>query len=363
MTAMRPETIRVAVVDDSALMRRLIASALSAPGIEVVGSACDAMEARELIRSADPDVVTLDVAMPGMNGLDFLRKIMELRPTPVIMVSNLTAEGAETSVSALQIGAIEVVQKPQGRDGMDAFAAQLQAKVRLAAGARAMMAQRRHAEVHAPRPQPTVASLPRASFTRSLIAIGASTGGVSALSKLIAALPDGLPPVVIVQHMPKGYPERFAARLRAELRRDVSEARAGETLLPGAIRLAPGDSHLSVVRRGGGALRCELEEGPPVTGHRPSVDVLFESVARAVGGRAIGVILTGMGRDGAAGLAAMRRAGAVCLGQDRDSSVVWGMPRAALELDAIDEEAPLDHLAQRICHFLSAPRRDGGAGT
>jgi two-component system chemotaxis response regulator CheB len=182
---------------------------------------------------------------------------------------------------------------------------------------------------------------------------------VSALSKLIATLPDGLPPVVIVQHMPKGYPERFAARLRAELRRDVAEARAGETLGPGAIRLAPGDRHLSVLRRGG-AIQCELEDGPPVTGHRPSVDVLFESVARAVGGRALGVILTGMGRDGATGLAAMRRAGAVCLGQDRESSVVWGMPRAALELDAIDEEAPLDLMAQRICHFLSAPRRDGG---
>ncbi len=356
--------IRVVVVDDSALMRRLIASALSgAPDIEVVASACDATEAREIIRSSDPDVVTLDVAMPGMNGLDFLRKIMELRPTPVIMVSNLTAEGAETSVSALQIGAIEVIQKPQGKEGMERFASVLQAKVRVAASARPMMMQRRANATLAPRPaaaHPPPATA-RTAFTRSLIAIGASTGGVSALSKLLSALPDGLPPIVIVQHMPKGYPERFAARLRLELQRDVSEARAGETLGHGAIRLAPGDRHLRVQRRSGGVIQTELEESAPVSGHRPSVDVLFESVARAFGAHAIGVILTGMGKDGALGLAAMRRSGAACLGQDQHSSVVWGMPRAALEMNAVDEEASLDNLPHRITHFLSAPRRAGGA--
>lgn len=370
-----PNPIRVIVVDDSALMRRLIASALSgAPDITVIGSACDAMEARELIKAADPDVVTLDVAMPGMNGLDFLRKIMELRPTPVIMVSNLTAEGAETSVSALQIGAIDVVQKPQGKDGMDSFAATLQAKVRLAAGARPMTPRRKTPEETAaaarpgPAPAPAAVCIPAADgrvggkpFSRSLIAIGASTGGVSALSKLLAALPGGLPPIVIVQHMPKGYPERFAARLKAELGRDIAEARSGEALQAGMIRLAPGDLHLRVHRRSAGAIQTELEESPPVTGHRPSVDVLFESVARSMGNKAMGVILTGMGRDGAMGLAAMRRSGAVCLGQDRDTSVVWGMPRAALEMNALDEEAALDALPGRICHFLSAPRRDGSA--
>ncbi len=353
----RIELIRVAVVDDSALMRRLITAALSgAPDITVVGSACDANEARELIRASDPDVVTLDVAMPGMNGLDFLRKIMELRPTPVIMVSNLTAEGADTSVNALQIGAIDVVQKPQGKEGMEKFGALLQSKVRLAASARPTLEKRRVAGIPGPR---TALARP-AAFSRGLIAIGASTGGVGALTKLLTSLPDGLPPIMIVQHMPKGYPERFAARLRVELGRDIAEARPDETLVAGMIRIAPGDLHLRVVRRGGG-IQSELEDSDPVTGHRPSVDVLFESVARSIGAKAMGVILTGMGRDGATGLAAMRRAGAVCLGQDRDSSVVWGMPRAALEMNALDEEVSIDTMPQRILHHLTAVRRDGGA--
>jgi two-component system chemotaxis response regulator CheB len=343
------KTIRVAIVDDSTLMRRLIAAALAgAPDIEVVGSARDAFEARELIRAADPDVVTLDVAMPGMSGIDFLRKIMELRPTPVIMVSNLTAEGAETSVSALQLGAIDVVQKPQGADSLERFGPLLQGKVRLAAAAKPRLT-RRPAEAQPAAPAPM-----RAAFNRNLIAIGASTGGVSALSTLLSALPDGLPPIVIVQHMPKGYPERFAARLRSELGRDVSEAQDGEALSNGMIRIGPADRHLRVIRRGGTAA-TELAEGAPVMGHCPSVDVLFESVARAMRARALGIILTGMGRDGATGLAAMRRAGASCLGQGQESSVVWGMPRAALEMNAVDEEVELPAMPDRIRHFLTAP--------
>ncbi len=345
--------IRVVIVDDSALMRRMITSALSsAPDIIVVGAACDAIEGRELIRSASPDVVTLDIAMPGMNGLDFLRKIMELRPTPVIMVSSLTAEGAEVSINALQIGAIEVVQKPQGREALANFGALLQSKVRLAAAAR--FNRREHSAPE--RVAPALHAVHKLYSTRSLIAIGASTGGVGALSKLLSELPAGLPPITIVQHMPKGYPERLAARLSAQLHRDVAEARHGEVLVPGAIRIAPGDRHLRVVRRNRGAV-VELDEGPPVTGHCPSVDVLFESVARAFGPTALGIILTGMGRDGATGLAAMRRAGSICLGQGRESSVVWGMPRAALEMNALDEEAELESLPRRICHYLSTPLR------
>jgi two-component system chemotaxis response regulator CheB len=348
--------IRVAVVDDSALMRRLIVAAFSgAPDIEVVGTACDAVQARELIRAADPDVVTLDVAMPGMSGIDFLRKIMELRPMPVVMVSSLTAEGTELSVEALQIGAIDVVQKPQSPDDRDAFSTILQGKVRLAASAKPRLAERRPVvPAAAPTHVPSSAAAPR---TRRLIAIGASTGGVSALSRLLADLPDGLPPIVIVQHMPKDYPGRFAARLGSELRRDVAEARPGDVLSNGAIRIAPGDRHLRIATRNG-AIHCDLEEGPPVSGHCPSVDVLFESVARSLGPRAIGVILTGMGRDGATGLSTMRRAGAICLGQDRETSVVWGMPRAALEAGALTEEAPLHGMAGRICHHLTTPVRE-----
>jgi two-component system, chemotaxis family, protein-glutamate methylesterase/glutaminase len=346
--------IRVVVVDDSALMRRMIGGAIEkADDIVVVGRACDAIEGREMIKALDPDVVTLDVAMPGMSGMEFLRKIMELRPMPVIMVSNLTADGAETSVSALQIGAIDVVQKPQGLENMDAFSSLLQAKVRIAASVRESLS-RRSAGGTAPLECQDVG---RPSYVRSILAIGASTGGVSALSRLLSKLPDRLPPIVIVQHMPKDYPERFAARLRAELRRDISEARDGEILQPGSVRIAPGDRHLRVARKGT-ALLTVLEEAAPVSGHCPSVDVLFESVARVVGGRAVGVILTGMGRDGALGLATMRRAGGACLGQDKDSSVVYGMPRAALEVGAIDEEVSLDLMPSRICHYLSTPVGD-----
>jgi two-component system chemotaxis response regulator CheB len=274
------------------------------------------------------------------------------------MVSNLTAEGAEVSVSALQLGAIEVVQKPQGPDQLEAFGATLQAKVRLAAAAGPMLARRARHVTAAPR----VAKPARAAFTRSVVAIGASTGGVSALTTLLSELPDGLPPIVIVQHMPKGYPERFAARLCTALERDVAIAKGGEALLHGAIRFAPGDQHLRVVRRSGGVV-TEVADGPPVTGHCPSVDVLFESVARSFGASALGVILTGMGRDGATGLAAMRRTGAACLAQGQESSVVWGMPRAACELDAVDEEAELGDLPRRICHFLTTPAREAGAGS
>ena len=343
-------TIRVAIVDDSALMRRLIsASLVNAPDIEIVGSARDAFEARELIRASDPDVVTLDVAMPGMSGIDFLRKIMELRPTPVIMVSNLTAEGAETSVSALQIGAIDVVQKPQGANGLAPFGELLQGKIRLAAAAKASLVRKSDAGDISREVAPL-----RGPATRGLIAIGASTGGLSALSTLLAALPAQLPPIVIVQHMPKGYPERFAARLRASLGRDVSEARMGEVLKPGMIRIAPGERHMQMGRLGN-SLRTELVEGPAVLGHCPSVDVLFESVARTVRQRALGIIMTGMGRDGAVGLSAMRRAGAACVGQGPESSVVWGMPKAAREMNALDEEAELPDLPAVICRLLTTP--------
>jgi two-component system chemotaxis response regulator CheB len=352
--------IRVVVVDDSALMRRMIAAALDeAADIEVIGAAADAPQARELIRTTDPDVVTLDVAMPGMSGIDFLRKIMELRPMPVIMVSSLTAEGAELSVTALQIGAIDVVRKPQGPDERGSFAEILRAKVRMAATVRPGPA--RTARAGAPPARPVAPGVARGVWHRGLVAVGASTGGVGALTRLLGDLPDGLPPILIVQHMPPDYPGRFARRLRTEFGRDIAEARHGETLARGAVRIAPGDRHLRVMRRGA-AIETALDEGPPVSGHCPSVDVLFESAARTLGARAVGVILTGMGRDGAVGLAAMRRAGAVCLGQHRDSCVVWGMPRAAEEAGALDESVPLDELAMRIVHHLAQPVRDAARG-
>lgn len=278
---------------------------------------------------------------------------MELRPTPVIMVSNLTAEGTDISVNALQIGAVEVLQKPQGSNGLDAFGLMLQAKVRLAAAAAPVAARRRP-----PSTQPRATHPARLHAMRSLIAIGASTGGVGALTHLFGSLPTGLPPIVVVQHMPKGYPERLATRLAADLNRDVGVARQGEHLRPDTIRFAPGDQHLRIVRRASG-LYAELADEPPVAGHCPSVDVLFDSIARACGTSALGVILTGMGRDGAMGLAAMHRAGAACLAQGPASSVVWGMPRAAVELGAVDEEAEIDEMGSRLCHYLVMPARAG----
>jgi two-component system, chemotaxis family, protein-glutamate methylesterase/glutaminase len=342
------EPVRVLIVDDSALMRKLLASALGGqPDLAVVGAAADAVEAEELIRAQAPDVVTLDVALPGMSGIDFLQRIMERRPIPVVMVSSLTAEGAETSLAALELGAVDVVEKPRGPDALRGFPPLLQAKVRAAAASSPDRSGR-------PGRSPTTRSaVPAAGVaSRRLIAIGASTGGVSALSKLLAGLPDGLPPIVIVQHMPTGYPERFATRLGRQLGRDVGEAADGEALATGMIRVAPGERHLTVIRRPG-RLETALVDAAPVSGHRPSADVLFESVARAVGRWALGVVLTGMGRDGAAGLATMRRSGAVCVGQGPESSVVYGMARAAREAGGIDEEVELPELPARICQFLN----------
>lgn len=391
--------IRVVVVDDSRLMRGIIQAALEAEGdIVVAGQAGNVAEGRQMIRETDPDAVTLDVEMPGMNGLEFLEKIMTLRPTPVIMVSSHTAEGAEITLAALQIGAVDVVRKPSGPDPMGPFGRELRDKIRTAAraqvrrrgpvaapsrppllapskvvgpgraapGPRGVAARRpaQSAPIVAPEPPPAAPEPMRASsWKRVLIAIGASTGGVGALAELLEGLPHDLPPVVITQHMPEGYTDRFARRLCDKLGRDVAEARDSEPLSTGMVRIAPGNRHLEV-QAGGRRLLTRLGDSVPVSGHCPSVDVLFGSVARAAGPSAVGVILTGMGRDGAAGLRAMRGAGAATLGQSERTCVVYGMPRAARELGAVEEEHDLDRLAARICDFArSAPSRRAALGT
>ncbi|SDW89313.1 two-component system, chemotaxis family, response regulator CheB [Albimonas donghaensis] len=396
--------IRVVVVDDSRLMQGIITAALEAEGdIKVAAKAGNVAEGRRMIKETDPDAVTLDVEMPGMNGLEFLEKIMTLRPTPVVMVSSLTAEGTEITLAALQIGAVDVVRKPSGPDPMGPFGRELREKVRTAARAQV----RRRAPLAAPpvplpgdgagkaapplrtgrpassrpdparvgqgrqpAPAPALADRPAAppeptrasAWKRALIAVGASTGGVGALAELLEGLPHDLPPVVITQHMPEGYTDRFARRLRDKLGRDVAEARDAEPLTSGMVRIAPGSRHLEV-QIGGRRLLTRLGDSTPVTGHCPSVDVLFGSVARAAGPGAVGVILTGMGRDGAAGLRAMRGAGAATLGQSERTCVVYGMPRAARELGAVEEEHDLDRLAARICDFArSAPSRRAAPG-
>lgn len=331
--------IRVLIVDDSPTMRSLIAATLRRdPEIDVVGQAGDPLEARQAIKELNPDVITLDVEMPNMNGLEFLEKIMRLRPMPVVMVSTLTVKGAEATLEALALGAVDCLAKPS-TGGLEAFN-ELAAKVKMAARARV---------------RPRSDAGPTEKLTHvvdgRVIAIGSSTGGVEALISVLSRFPERCPPTVITQHMPGTFTKSFADRLDRLCAPSCEEARDGAPLEPGKIYLAPGgDNHLEVVD--GSVLRCRVQPGERVNGHRPSVDILFSSMAKAVGRRGVGVILTGMGRDGAHGLLAMRQAGARTLGQDEATSVVYGMPKAAFEIGAVERQAPLDRLAAEM---LKAP--------
>ncbi len=335
--------IRVLIVDDSATMRGLIAATLGAdPQIEVVGQAADPLEARQLIKALNPDVITLDVEMPNMSGLEFLEKLMRLRPMPVVMVSTLTARGAEATLEALELGAVDCLAKP-ATAGPGAFDL-LAEKVKLAARARVRgLNPARSAPVtHDPNYVPN----------GKIVAIGSSTGGVEALMTLVERLPRNCPPVVITQHMPATFTGSFAQRMNRACAAEVSEARDGDPLEPGRVYLAPGgETHLEI--QGGDRPHCRVSVGDLVNGHRPSVDVLFNSVARVTKGRAVGVILTGMGRDGARGLLALREAGARTLGQDEASCVVYGMPKAAFESGAVERQLPLEKIAAAILNLTN----------
>lgn len=337
--------VRVLVVDDSATMRGLIGATLKRdPGIDVVGYAADPHEARAAIKALNPDVITLDIEMPNMNGLEFLEKVMRLRPMPVVMLSTLTLAGADATLRALELGAVDCIAKPSGpAQGGDALG-ELAARVRAAAGARV----RPIGQPGATRPAP-------ASYRPNgdLVAIGSSTGGVEALLTIISSFPKDCPPTVITQHMPSTFTPGFAARLDRCTDASVAEAWDGAPIEPGRIWLAPGGSaHLEVT--GANTLRCRLRAGDLVNGHRPSVDTLFRSVAATVGARSVGVILTGMGRDGADGLKQMRAAGARTLGQDADSCVVYGMPRVAFEIGAVERQCGLDRIAESVLDLCRA---------
>jgi two-component system, chemotaxis family, protein-glutamate methylesterase/glutaminase len=333
--------VRVLIVDDSALMRKLLAAVLSVDeGIEVVGEAPDPFEAREKIKALDPDVVTLDVEMPRMNGLDFLRKIMELRPTQVVMISSLTQAGADTTLEALEIGAVDFVAKPADNSAMLQLGGELIPKIKAAAQTRM---RRRVPPPHRQRRAVGGAS----STSDKLIAIGASTGGVEALKAVLMLFPEDVPPIVIAQHMPERFTAAFARRLDSECRMRVHEAAHDQPIERGNAYIAPGGHHLEVARRGSG-LVCALNDGPLVSGHRPSVDALFHSVARVVAPRAVGAILTGMGRDGANGLLAMRRAGCITLGQDEGTALIYGMPRVAFEIGAVESQHGLFDISEAI---------------
>ncbi|MBP2303509.1 protein-glutamate methylesterase/protein-glutamine glutaminase [Azospirillum picis] len=356
--------VRVVIVDDSALVRQLLRTILDGdPRIQVVATASDPLQARAAIKETDPDVVTLDIEMPHMDGLSFLEKIMTLRPMPVVMISSLTSRGAETTLTALEMGAVDFVQKPAvdlsvgladlAREITDKVVAAAGVKRRLSARCAALRPSAGPAATGGPAPVPL-----NSCAERAVVAIGASTGGVEALREVVSALPPGMPAVLMAVHMPAAYTGRFAARLDALSPLAVKEAEHGESVLPGHVYIAPGGQHLELAGAEG-AYRCRLHRQDKVQGHRPSVDVLFGSVAAAAGSRAVGVILTGMGRDGADGLKRMRDAGARTVGQDERSCIVYGMPRAARELGAVEREVPLPRIASTLVGLLAGLGRIG----
>jgi two-component system chemotaxis response regulator CheB len=338
-----PTPIKVLIVDDSALIRQLLTEFLRGePDIEVVGTAPDPLIAREKIKLLNPDVITLDIEMPHMDGLSFLERLMALRPMPVVVVSSLTQKGAEAALQALELGAVEVIGKPMSdiRAGMEALRAEFVSKLRAAAHTRPRGRQ-------PPAAERTLTFDPSLSSEGGIVAVGASTGGVEALQRLFAGLPVDAPAIMVTQHMPPGFTTSFAKRLDTICRMSVCEAQDRQRILRGHIYIADGRHHLELARSGAQYV-CRLTDGPRVSGHMPSVDVLFESVAACAGARALGIILTGMGRDGAAGLLSMRRAGARTLGQSETSCLIYGMPKAAKELDAVEAERDLNDLAVAI---------------
>ncbi|MBI4986895.1 MAG: chemotaxis response regulator protein-glutamate methylesterase [Rhodocyclales bacterium] len=348
--------IKVLIVDDSALMRALLTEIIGgAPDLQVVGSAPDPIAAREMIKSLNPDVLTLDVEMPKMDGLAFLERLMRLRPMPVVMISSLTERGSEVTLQALEIGAVDFVAKPRAENIslLQAYADEIRDKIRAACGAqlktRALplslrMPLRGEAEVP---PSSVRTGLSQRLLAEKLIAIGASTGGTEAIKEVLTGLPEDVPGIVMAQHMPESFTGSFARRLDSLCRVTVVESRGGERIEPGHAYLAPGHSHL-LVKRIGSHYVTELSQSDPVNRHRPSVDVLFRSVAEQVKQNAIGVILTGMGKDGALGMLEMRKAGAWNIGQNQESSVVYGMPREAANVGAVEEVAALTDVAARI---------------
>jgi len=346
--------IKVLIVDDSALVRGLLAEIVNAqPDMQAVGAAPDPLAAREMIRALHPDVLTLDVEMPRMDGIDFLEKLMRLRPMPVVMVSTLTEKGSETALRALELGAVDFVSKPRldVANGMREYAREITDKIRVAA--RARIAQR---PAGTPARRSADAVLPaladRAASTEKLIVIGASTGGTEAIKDVLMQLPADCPGVLVTQHMPEAFTRSFAARLDGLTRLSVREAAHGERVLPGHAYVAPGHSHL-LLKRSGANYVTELSQAPPVNRHRPSVDVLFRSAARWAGRNALGVILTGMGKDGAAGMREMKEAGCWNVAQDEASCVVFGMPKEAIATGAVDEVLPLADIPRRLMAHLA----------
>ncbi|MFG0327035.1 MAG: chemotaxis response regulator protein-glutamate methylesterase [Phycisphaerales bacterium JB037] len=345
--------IGVLIIDDSSVVRRVLSEELAKhPEIEVLGAAPDPFVARTMIERLNPDVLTLDIEMPRMDGLTFLQRVMQHHPIPAIIVSSVTPSGCDTTIACLESGAIGVVCKPGAAYTVAEVVHEI---VPLVLGAsRVRLTRRDPARKPAARSaRPAPAAI---TTTNKIIALGTSTGGTEALARVLPTLPRATPGIVIVQHMPKGFTTAFAARLNTLSEIEVREAHDGDPVLPGVALLAPGDRHMKLVRDGARYI-VRVFDGPRVSRHRPSVDVLFESVAAFAGANAMGVIMTGMGNDGARGLRAMRDAGAVTLAQDEASSVVWGMPGEAVKLDAAQVVRPLEAIPGAIADFAAGSLR------
>lgn len=337
---------KVLIVDDSALIRSILKEIISGfPDFEVVGAAPDPYVAREMIKQLNPDVLTLDVEMPRMDGLDFLERLMRLRPMPVVMISSLTEKGAEVTMRALELGAIDFVTKPKAASTLELeeYADEIAEKLRAAARAKVRVVNTANtrstgekAKIRTP-----------FSTSEKIICIGASTGGTEAIKAVLIQMPSDSPGIVVAQHMPPGFTRTFAERLNKLCDLHVVEAKGGERVLPGHVFIAPGDDHL-LLKRSGANYVTELSKAAPVNRHRPSVDVLFNSAAQSAGQNAVGVILTGMGRDGAQGLLEMRNAGSFTIAQDEESCVVYGMPKEAVNIGAVERTVPLEKIAQEL---------------
>lgn len=346
-------SIKVLIVDDSELIRTLLTEILSSDAsFEVVGTASDPFEARDKIKLLAPDVITLDVEMPRMDGITFLRNLMRLRPMPVVMISTLTLQGAETTLQALELGAIDYIAKPKLAVAaeLSGLAETIISKVKQAARANVAALEHNVQQQQFSKPiKPLPSSRPNGKV--SMIAIGASTGGTEATKEILSTLPECMPPIVVVQHMPDGFTGSYAKRLNNLLKPTVLEFdKTGRPLLPNHIYIANGARHLSVIQKNKQFQGC-LDDGDPVNRHKPAVDVLFRSVAEQVGASSVGILLTGMGVDGAKGLLQMKEAGAMTLAQDERSSVVWGMPRVAIEEGAVTEVLPLGRIGRFLVEY------------